>query len=441
MNPITEFFKVLREIRQDKVTYLFMFYQFVFVSNLVRQLTTDTALVANIVFMLVLCFKTGRITKRENDIFLAIIAGYLLINIVPTIMFGIAPKLFLGFAGRILLGFLIITYFKHNFFPVFEKLVFILAFISLPLFLIQIIYVPFFNVFESFSRMVLTDSRFSMGRYDLSGHRYMLVFLVNSWGEYRNSGFMWEPAGFGFMLAWASLVNVFIHRFALNPRLIVLFIAAITTFSVGTFIYFALFILVFLTRNMKNKNAFLFLFLACILVPTSYRLNFVQQNIDMIEGKYYSYQRNLELVQNGRTRDRVTRVSGAVGNIGEIIKAPFGYGANYEFDVYFYKSANGLITLMRSWGFPILAIILFCSYRIIKKLSVLYRLDVKTFHIVLLMMVIILPIAGNPIFNRPFLFALLFSGFVVRPTFYKISHKKNITFRFSNRKRKLIHDK
>lgn len=441
MNPIIEFIRTIKEIRQNKSTYFLMFYQFVFISNLVRQLSTDTALVANIVFMLVLCFKTGKISKRENDVFLAIMVGYLLINVIPTLMFGFAPKLFLGFAGRIFLGFLIITYFKHNFFPVFERLVFVLAFISLPLFLIQVVYVPFFNIFESFSRLVLTDARFSLGRYELSGHRYMLVFLVNSWGEFRNSGFMWEPAGFGAMLAWASLVNVFIHRFAMNPRLIVLFIAAITTFSIGTYIYFALFILVYLTRNVGNKNAFLFLFLVFILVPVTYRLDFVQQNMDMIERKINSEQAMAERIQIGRAGQRVSRVGGALGNIEQIIKTPFGYGVNYEFADFVYNSPNGLMTLMRSWGFQILAIILFCSYRIIKKLSMLYSLNLKLFHVVLLMMVIILPIAGNPIYNRPFLFALLFSGFVVRPILHNTFNKKTITFRFSNRKKWLTHAK
>jgi len=421
MNPLIEFIKIFKEIRQDKITYLVMFFQLVFVSNLVRQLTTDAALIANIATMFVLCFAKRKMSKQENDILLKIAIGYLMINIIPTIMFGAEPKLLAGFGGRIFLGFLIIVYFKDNFFQVFEKLTFLLAFISLPLFAIQVIYVPFFNLFEGFSNLVLTDKRFLHGVYELSGHRYMLVFLVNSWAEYRNSGFMWEPAGFGFMLAWASIVNVFIHRFSFNSRLIVFFLAAFTTFSIGTYIYFILFILIYLTMNMKSKNGFLFLVFILIIASIAYRSSIVQKQFNMIDKKINTEQYMMEQIEIGRAGKRVSRVGGAIGNIEQIIKNPFGYGTNYEFSEFFYETPNGLMILMRNWGFNSLAIILACSYCIIKKLSILYRLNLRMIHIIILMMIVILPIAGNPIFNRPFLFAFLFSGFIVKSKLNTIS--------------------
>jgi hypothetical protein len=431
MNPINEFLRTLKEIRQNKFTYLIMFYQLVFVSNLVRQLTTDTALVVNIVLMLALCFKTRKITKRENNLFLLTIGGFILINIAPTIMFGLAPKLFLGFACRIFFGFLIVVYFKHNFFEVFEKSIFALAFISLPLFLIQIIHLPFFDIFEGFSNLVLTDERISFGHHELSGHRYMIVFLVNSWAEFRNSGFMWEPAGFGFMLAWASLINLFVHRFVLNPRLIVIFIAALTTFSIGTYIYFSIIIIVYLTRNLKKGRGFLFLFLIVAILSASYRFDFVQRNIEMFERKIYSEQVMIEKIDMGRMGKRVSRVGGAWGNIHQIIKTPFGYGANYEFDDFFYDTPNGLIVLLRNWGIFSLVIILYCSYRVVEKLSMFYGIKTNLFHLVLLMMIVILPIAGNPISNRPFLFAFLLSCFVFRSKSYADRIAKNCSSKLS----------
>lgn len=390
-----------------------MFFQFVFFSGLVRQLITDYAMVGNIVFTFLLCLMSGRLTERENRFIVAILGIFFIINITPTLMFGFAPKLFLGYTGRIFLGALIIIYFKRNFFHVFERLVFVLAFISLPLFVIQVIYVHFFDIFESFSSFLLSDERLNSGRYELSGHRYLFVFLVNAWGQFRNSGFMWEPAAFGSMLAWATVINVFVNRFVLNTRLIVFFVVAITTFSIGTYVYFTIIIVIYLSRNIGNKNALLFLFSISILTAVFYHTDFTRQNIEMMERKLNKEQYMVERIQRGASAQRVSRVGGFFGNIETIIKTPFGFGASYELESYLYETPNGFLTLLRNWGIFSLLILIYCSYQIIKKLENIYKLRISPFQTGLLMVVILLPIAGNPYYNQPFLFAFLFSGFMV----------------------------
>jgi hypothetical protein len=424
MKLINEFLNVLKEIRNDKLSYLFLFFQLVFFSGLVRQLCTDEALVANMAVTAFLCLKTKKITKREHNLFLGILGIFILINIIPSLMFGIAPKLFLGYSGRIFIGIFIVVYFKRSFFDVFEKLVFVLAFISLLLFLIQIIYEPIFDIFESFSNLVLTDERLFFGRYELSGHRYFLIFLVNSWSKYRNSGFMWEPAAFGAVLAWATLTNAFIYRFRMNPRMIVLFIAALTTFSIGTYIYFSIFTLIYLMKNFGNKSGLIFLFLNLILLPAFFQLQFVQDNVQMITDKIQKEQSMADKIRaNVYAHKRVSRVGGFVGNIGQIIREPFGLGTRYEFGEYFlYETPNGLMILLRNWGIFSLIIIMACSYRLIKKLGTLYDFQVNLFYTALLMMIIILPIAGNSFYNQPFLIAILLSGFIVSKRYNDKSH-------------------
>jgi hypothetical protein len=415
---LKEFLSALKEIKKDYPPYLILFFQIIFFSSLVRQLTTDSALIANIIFTSSLCLKTERITKRENNIIGGILGTFVLINIIPAFMFGFAPKLFLGYTGRIFLGILIAVYFKRNFFHVFEKLIFVLAFISLPLFIIQILNIHFFDLFKSFSNLVLSDARLLFSKGELSGHRYLLVFLVNCWGESRNSGFMWEPAAFGSMLAWAMVINFFIYRFSLNPRLIVVFLAAVTTFSIGTYIYFSILSLIFLSRNLGNKRAFLFLFLILILVTVFYQFDFTKSNLDMIERKTYTEQNMIELIRTGRSAEKVSRVGGFVGNIQQIIKTPFGYGSIYKFEDFLYVTPNGLMILLRNWGIFSLIIILFCSYQMIKTLGSIFGMRVNLFHTALLMILIVLPISGNPYFNQPFLFTILFCGLIIRQNFY-----------------------
>ena len=352
-NLISEFFVVLKEVKNNKLDYFLMFYQFVFISGLVRQLTNDAALVCNIIIMLASCLKTGKLTRKENDLFIHIMIIFLLMNLVPTILFGIAPKLFLGYCGRIFLAFLIVVYFKTNFFDIFEKLIFLLAFISLPLFCIQVVCPTVFNIFEYFSRLVLISERLTTGRFELKGHRYLLIFLVNSWGHFRNSGFMWEPAAFGAMLAWASMINLFAFKFSLNQRFIVMLIAAASTFSIGTFIYFSLIIGIFLTQNIKSQKVYLVLCIILIVLPGILRSDILQENIDMIERKIDVVQIQADRISIGKANSRVSRVGGVLGNFEQIIKNPFGYGANYEFEEFFYDSSNGLIALLRNWGFSV----------------------------------------------------------------------------------------
>jgi len=424
MNLINEFLNVLKEIRNDKLSYLFLFFQLVFFSGLVKQFGTDEILVVNIAFTSWLCLTKKRITNRNINLIFAALGVFALINVIPSFMWGASPKLLLGFSGRIFLGALIVVYFKHDFFNVFEKLVFVLAFISIPLFLIQLIHVQVFDLFRGFSNLVLSDVRLHFGSGELSGHRYLLVFLVNSWGELRNSGFMWEPAAFGAVLAWAMLVNVFFHRFSLNPRLIVLFLAAITTFSIGTYVYLAIFILIYLSKNFGNKNAFYFIILL-ILIPVSYRFEFVQNNLAMISKKIESEQNLVKRIRMSHAPKRVSRVGGFVGNIMPIIAEPFGFGLRYDVlseQHFLYRTPNGFMVILRNWGISGLMIILICSCKLVDKLKILYEVNLNIVHKVLLMMIIMLPINGNPFYNQPFLIAILLSGFIVSKRYNDKSH-------------------
>ena len=64
--------------------------------------------------------------------------------------------------------------------------------------------------------------------------------------------------------------------------------------------------------------------------------------------------------------------------------------------------------------------LLLCSKKLISRLSALNHTELKLFQTLILIMIIILPIAGNPFYNSPLVFGLLLSGFVVKPI-YKIN--------------------
>ena len=137
----------------------------------------------------------------------------------------------------------------------------------------------------------------------------MFFFLVNSWGQYRNSGFMWEPAAFGAVLAWAMLINLFIYRFKINSHLIILLIASLTTFSIGAYIYLSILAFVYIIKNFGNKHAFGFLFLILLVILMSLRFQFVQENIERIRRKIAIH----AVTKNGHTPAKMSssRTSGS----------------------------------------------------------------------------------------------------------------------------------
>jgi hypothetical protein len=282
--------------------------------------------------------------------------------------------------------------------------------------MVQVIYSPFFDIFIPISEIFLTDDRLGYGIFDISGHRYLFIYLLNSFGStFRNSGFMWEPAAYGALLAWAILINVFINRFRINPRLIILFIAALTTFSIGTYFYLSIFIFIYLTKNFGNRHGMLFLFLILIILPGALQLNFVQENIQMITDKILREQSMTErIIADVYSQHRVSRVGGFFGNIGILAEQPFGFGTqSVSTEYYLYETPNGLMALIRNWGIFSIIILILCSYKIVRKLSAIFGYGLNMFHIILLMLIILLPIAGNPFYNQPFLFAVLLSGFIV----------------------------
>jgi len=417
MNILREFVRNLQEIKKNKIIYAFLFFQFVFYSNLVRQFSTDEFLVANTILTGWLCLIYKKITPTELRTLSFVLIIFASINMIPIIFFGTDLRLLLGYNLRIILGFFIIVYLKDNFFEVFEKLVFVLAFISLPLYIIQLVHVPVFDIFQGFSDSVLSESRTMSGRGEaISGHRYILIFLVNGWALIRNSGFMPEPAMYAAILSWAILFNVFINNFSMNPRLIVLFVAAVSSFSTGGFVYLSIFALIYLSLNFSNKNAMYFLMLISLIFPMYKNFDFVQKNVAGVQHRIESEQERALRIAAGTERQRVSRVGGFIGNIKKIIYEPFGFGLRHNIDLKhgLYSSPNGLMILLRYWGIPILIILLLCSYKVIKILKKKFCVKFSYFHTALLMSIIILPIGGNPIYNRPLLISLLLSGLIIK---------------------------
>lgn len=415
MGILKTFKQSLLQVKNNKFDYFFLFVQLVYFSGLVRQFGTDEFLVANLAFTGLLCFQTKKMTYKDLKIAGIIFAVFVIITLIPTVIWGVSTRLFLGYSGRIVLGMLIIIYFKNNFFEVFENLVFALAFISLPLFILQLAYVDIFSILQPISDTFLGGSRLNPSGYEdiYTTHQYGFIFLVNQWALFRNSGFMWEPAAFGAVLTWAMVFNSYLNRFEFNTRLIVFVLACLTTFSIGTYIYLSILIFIFLSHKLTFKKLVYVTVFAVVIIFSLSRTELVSRNADMIVEKLETEQRVSSALQSrSAPAQDLSRVGALVVNTEKVIDMPIGYGLHQTYRE-FPGSPNGLITLMRNWGLIALFILIVCVFKMIRKLNQRYEIHTNAVLSLLLICVILLPLAGNPFYNQPFLFAFLFSGFLV----------------------------
>jgi len=411
-----DFKRVIDEIYRDKISFLFLFFQFTVLSGCVRYFQNDAFIVINFIITSLFCISNNKISDRMHGFIFKVIIIFLLLNIVPAIAWDFSSNLFTGYLLRILTGVFIIIYFQEKFLVYFEKLVYVLAFISIPLFLIQIVNPKLLLIFTPISNFLVTDNRSIYQSYG-ANFQYFFVYHFNIWAINRNSGFMWEPAAFGAMLAWAIAFNLFRNRFSLSTNLLIMFIAAVTTFSIGTILYLLLLLIfqIYYSKSLRSKVKLITtISIAFVLLLNT---TIASKNINMLLWKLRSEQTNRVRVMAGDAKiTDVSRVTGFQTNFNFILKWPFGYGYFKKTEVGEYKylgrSPNGLMRMIVTWGIIGLLLIVKGILNLILKLRIWNNANIGFLGIVLMLIILILPLSGNPFYNQPLIFSLLIFGYL-----------------------------
>jgi hypothetical protein len=424
---MNSFFKILKQslidISKNKFDYLFFFYNLVFFVGGFKLLLSDEALIFNFFIVLFFTLIKGKITFKGLPVILSL---FTLIVFLPTFYWGFSGGIiYIGFYLRILTAILMILYFRVKFFIIFENIMFIMALISLPLFLIQIVDVEFFNIFKGFSESVLNDEVLTGGFGKLSSHRYLIIFLVNSWAENRNSGFAWEPAGFGALLLWASLINLSIYKMKLNVKLIVFFFTAITTFSLGTYSTFAVLVLYYFF-NLKVIRGINLLAATAVFLLFIFSFTFFSGMNLFMKSKTEVYVKSVEN-EKYKAKKSGNRVQGALNGMTLLIKSPVGYGLAPEEKTGFFLSANGFFNILYKYGFigGILMVLLIFNIHKFLKLTFYDQTKGKYFFLLIL----ILTFNGNPFYHQPFFLAFLLSGYLLNKIYYGKDSKSELSKR------------
>ncbi len=399
MALIKELKSTFKDIKENRFDYLFLMYNLVFFSRLVQQFQSDGALILNLAITFIVVLVKKRSINKNHLIYLTI--TYLIVLILPSIVWGFDFNLNFGYYIRLLTSFFILTYFKEKFYVFFEKTIFILAFLSLIFFSIQIIDVNLYSFLTPLTKSIIieecakSDAPFS----------YFFIYYVNGWATFRNSGFMSEPSCFAATLIWAMIINLYFNKFIINTKFIILLIALLTTFSIGGYLSFSfIFIMLMINQNSTKRTVQLILigiFISMIGFP--YLL--IPNNTEDIEYKLNDQSTNEEKIEKGKlgTND-VSRVSGLSLDTKYFAEWPFGYGLNeIPGKKYLGNSPNGLITLIVKWGIGFIIILLISCFRFVKILQI--QSNIKKINLVTKLLTIvafIFPLAGYSLTNLLF---------------------------------------
>ena len=409
-----------------KIDYLFLFYQLLFFSQILIFFTTDTGLILQLLVSVVFW-----IWKKQkfDDSYIKLFFIFTILFFIPALIFGYWNiPIFVGSFIRILIGFLVVNAYREDLFEIFLNLIILLALLSIVFYFIQIIYPEIFYKFN-FLKPFLTHSR------AYAGHVNLLLFHYNTWATLRNSGFMWEPAAFGAVLAWALTIHIFKYKFKINQGAIVLLTAMLTTVSIGTYTYLSIFIGLYFI-NKKNLIGFItsIILLAALILFLS-KINFIKQQADYIQRKTGQYQTyTVEEARRANARD-VPRTTGFLLDLNYFIANPMGYGFYRNWIEYprLAGSPCGLSRFFIKWGLLGICILIYGYSKYIKYLGWKYKYKIRFAS--LLTIVFLLTLFGNPIDYAPFMTVFFLFGLnakrIVKDQ-YRISKKIRLKSPCSN---------
>lgn len=418
MLAFSSFKQSWKEIQSEFIDYFFLFFQFLYFARLITVTLSD----AYLVFHLLVSFAFVVLKRKKFNpaYYFYLIAGFLFINIIPSVFYGFSFSLIIGYVIRLSIAFLIVVYFGERFFIYLETLVFFLSYIGLILFIIQIIFPAFFNLFTLLSDKIL------YWEYSSLGGKYLLIYFFNGSAIFRNSGFLSEPSLYAIILSWLILFNFYKNNFKDNTRLRILLLSLLTTFSVGGFFYIILLIVLYTFKNTtssKIRNLLIVILLSITTLPFLQYSSTVKTNLESMQMKIEGEEKNYYYASKGLLdAQNISRVSGAKLNLEYFFNWPFGYGLNPKKNDdlrYLGSSPNGLSRLIVTFGLGFLVFLLFSA----KNTIILFKLfsgskiqSVSFFRLTdfLSMVVFIIPLGGYSLFNQPLMIAILYWSFVYK---------------------------
>jgi hypothetical protein len=396
------------KIPEIKNINYFLFFIFIFITAQASWLILENwFIIAVFLITFFLFIKRG---LRIDHIVIYIVFAWIIINIISVIHneteFDV--NTFMGAILKILFPYFILKLTGSGFFVKFEKIIFTLILISIPIFLIQLI-VPYLfdSVAPYLNYFVLKEQQ------DYSGW-YTFIYMHSGFGDYyRNCGFMWEPGAFALMIIFGLLLHLYLTDFNPRYRRVIIYLIALAS-TLSTMGYLVVFI-VFLIFLIKQKKLSYFI----ILLPVFVIIFISIINLDFLFPELEMHLDYSNLIENKEyTRDYSLGKLNRLGynNLAVIdsFKWPFGNGVLTSRSIKeFYGSdiigGSAFGSLLLMWGWAGILFWFWATYKFLRTIS-----NSKNSMIVDLLstLVIVLAFSSNPIPKSPLLYVVVTYPFI-----------------------------
>ncbi|NCP84268.1 MAG: hypothetical protein GW809_08675 [Bacteroidetes bacterium] len=372
------------------------------------SILSDKYFIISITILLLLKFMI--IGKSLDVNFIFIIFAWYLINILAVILNGGGSVPYVRISSNAMVFFLfpylILKIYGIRFWNTFEKWIYILTLISLPLFFLNFLFPTFFNslypIFHTFTNKTFQYPYWSA------------IVYVNAMVDgslIRNSGFMWESGSFAMMIIFAMIYNWITQSDKLNWRFVIYTVALATTFSTAGYLAIVFLFMGKFIKKLSVFNVIVILVFGYLFINIVYKQDFMGNKIK----EYISTFNDNELhYDEGYGLIKVNRLQGGYYSIIETLKYPLGYGVisnkdlTDEVEIY---GTNGLGSMLKIWGiigFVYILILLkrFIFFNSLDKIK--DRLGISMFIALLIMFF------SNPIARDSFIYFILLT-----PLLYK----------------------
>ncbi len=354
--------------------------------------------------------------KESFDIsFLLVILSLVTITAIQSYVFNFfSLQTSVGVFLRVLTAYLLVKILKDRFIPYFIQTLYVIAIISLPLYLL----VSFSPAVVDALKTVSNSIQF----FNISQQNLPTIIVYNLYRvhEIRNTGPFWEPGAFAGFLVLALMFNEFVQNQKRKKIRIVLFITILTTFSTTGYLALSGFLAFYFFAKVKSP---LTKMIVILLIPASGYLAY--SNLDFL-GKKIEAQ--IERATSGadpyRTDLNTQRFLNVLRDVIDFKgHETVGRGSNpktrYSYNPDQQIRTVGLTDILVRMGLPFALLMLVLLYY-----SINYFLRVNMQYSVIttlgVFFAILVTLTSEVYFNFPFYWCLLFLHFAYKESVEKV---------------------
>lgn len=399
--------------QNKKTSFIYYILIFIIILNISQASIINEPLIP--FFIGILLFIVHFFTRKTYDkIFITIVIIWLIICLLSSIVLtgNILILRIVNYTVFLLFTpYLLIKLLGKNFWVIFEKIIFILTLISIPLYILNALFLTEFNNLWHVFRHITGES-FGISYPYWSSFIYVNAIYDPSFNLIRNCGFMWEPGSFSLMIILAIIYNLRNNGSKFSGKVIIYIIALATTFSTAGYLSIVFIILSIYLKKLSIPNIIMISVLLAFYFLYVYKLEFVSEKID----SYISgYQDNKLVFDEDGGYIKVNRLRGAYYAVQETLKFPTGYGVVKKSDIseseIVIYGTNGLGSLLILWGFPMFIYLLILAR---KYINVIGTDKINIFNANLLFVALMIMFFSNPISQNLITYFIFFTPIVYK---------------------------